>query len=76
MLDLDHCPICKTEAQRLDKIGDADGFDCPRHGKIKVSGTVMATKMDATAEEWEAALKRAKERADSDEWPIIDGYDF
>jgi NMD protein affecting ribosome stability and mRNA decay len=68
------CPICKTKAKPLDKTGDADGFDCPRHGRFKVAGTVWAqpSKTNASVEAWEAALKRAKGRK-PDEWaaPVI-----
>ncbi|MGB6538907.1 MAG: hypothetical protein WBF58_23435, partial [Xanthobacteraceae bacterium] len=65
------CPICKSALPAFDNSGPADGFDCPQHGKFKVSGTALAIRMDATREKWEAALKRAKAR-ESDEWaPII-----
>src|SRR6266516_2836676 len=37
------CPICKTKAQPLDKIGDADGFECATHERFCVVGSVFAT---------------------------------
>jgi hypothetical protein len=71
-----NCPICKSEAAELDKTGNADGFDCPNHSKFKVSSTVLATKSDATREQWEAAFKKAKARQ-PDAWaPLIQTYDF
>jgi hypothetical protein len=62
------CPICKSEAADLDKVGLADGSDCPnpKHGRFKVSSTVLETPKfrDAPREDWEAALKKGKgERA-------------
>lgn len=65
------CPICGSTAKPLDKVGDADGFDCPKHGKFKVSGTAMSTKKDRPPKEWEAALDRAKKRTKPGEWPAI-----
>jgi hypothetical protein len=43
MADEVTCPICKTEAQRLDKISEAYGFDCTTtHGRFRVVETVFA----------------------------------
>jgi hypothetical protein len=70
------CPICKEEVSALDKVDTSDGFDCPAHGRFKVSSTVLATKGDATREEWEAALKRAKAKKPDDWAPLITSYDF
>jgi hypothetical protein len=73
------CPICKSEAAVLDKTGAPDGFDCPHHGRFKVSSTVFAVSSfkDASREQWEAALKKAKAKATPDEWaPCITTYDF
>jgi hypothetical protein len=63
------CPICKSEAKVLAKVGDAIGYDCPQHGKFRVVETIFAipSKIGATREQWEAALKRAREREPS-EW--------
>ena len=36
------CPICKSDAQELDRTGDATGFDCETDGKFKVADTVFA----------------------------------
>jgi hypothetical protein len=35
------CPICKSEVPVLDKLGHADGFDCPKEGRFKVSEIVL-----------------------------------
>jgi hypothetical protein len=72
------CPICKSDAEPLDRTGDHDGYDCPQHGKFKVHGTVLAveTYMNAEREKWEAALEKAKARTKPGEWPLILSYDF
>jgi hypothetical protein len=71
------CPICKSDAQPLPKTWDHEGFDCLKHGKFKVSGSVLAVDpgKPASREQWEAALKKARARAKSGEWPLIDVYD-
>jgi hypothetical protein len=72
------CPICKSSAQELPRTGDATGFHCPTHGDFKVTDTVFAeakTK-DYTREQWEAALDKAEQRAEPDEWPLIVVDDF
>jgi hypothetical protein len=72
--------ICQSEAKELDKIGDADGFDCPKHGKFKVASTVFvlasAGPQTLGHEQWEAAFKKAKEKTKSGAWPLITTYDF
>jgi hypothetical protein len=72
------CPICKSEAKSLDRTGDPEGFDCPRHDKFKVSGSVCAVDAykNASREQWEAAFKKAKARTKPGEWPVIQTYDF
>jgi hypothetical protein len=71
------CPICKTKAQPLDKIGDADGFECATHERFRVVGSVFATDLrDAPREKWEAALKKAKERQPGEWAPTITTYYF
>jgi hypothetical protein len=71
------CPICGAEAGQLDKTGDADGIDCTRHGKFKVSGTVLSTKRGSVQAEWERALERARSRKrSSDPWPTVISTDF
>jgi hypothetical protein len=73
-----NCPICKTEAGQLDRIGDAIGFDCPRHGKFKVASSVLAqaSTKDASSEQWERALQKATAK-DPGAWaPCILTYDF
>jgi hypothetical protein len=70
------CPICGSEAGEFDRTGDAKGYDCVRHGKFKVAGSVSATKQDATRQQWESALVKARARAKSGEWPTITTHDF
>ncbi len=70
------CPICKSPAQELLHKGDAAAFHCPTHGDFKVADSVLAE--DYNREEWEAALDKARQRAepDQDEWPLIIVDDF
>jgi hypothetical protein len=73
------CPICGSEAEELDKVADAEGFDCPKHGKFKVASTVFVLENADGArspEQWEAAFKKAKEKARRGTWPLITTYDF
>src|SRR5690348_7499280 len=73
------CPICKSAAaQELDRTGDATGYACATHGNFKVADTVFAEAKakDYTREQWEAALDKAKERAEPDAWPLIITDDF
>ena len=64
------CPICKSSAQELLHTGDAAAFHCPTHGDFKVADTVFAeaNAKGYTREQWEAALDKAEERAEPDEW--------
>jgi predicted RNA-binding Zn-ribbon protein involved in translation (DUF1610 family) len=72
------CPICKSSAQELARTDDAAGFGCPTHGNFKVADTVFAEDgaEDYSRKEWEAALDKAKQRAEPDEWPLIITDDF
>jgi uncharacterized Zn finger protein (UPF0148 family) len=72
------CPICKSPAQEIARTGDATGFHCPTHGDFKVADTVFAEDDagDYTHQEWEAALDKAKQRAEPDEWALIIVDDF
>lgn len=70
------CPICQSETKPLDRTGDAEGFDCPQHGTFKVGGTALSTKSEASREQWEAALKKTKDRTRPDLWPVITTQDF
>jgi len=63
------CPICKSPAQELDRTGDATGFDCPMHGKFKVANTIVAE--ECNRRRWEAALRKAKLRANPWEVPLV-----
>jgi hypothetical protein len=47
------CPICKSPAQELGRIGDATGFICPIHKNFKVADTVSQWPKDyCTRGEW------------------------
>ena len=73
------CPICKSPVvQQLNRTGDAIGYACPTHGNFKVADTVFAEAKakDYTREQWEAALDKAKERAEPEGWPLIITDDF
>jgi hypothetical protein len=70
------CPICQSSAQELPRTGDATGYHCPTHGDFKVADTVFAEAKDYTREQWEAALEKAQERTEDDEWPLIITDDF
>ena len=72
------CPVCKSSAQELPRIGDATGFQCPTHGAFKVAETVFAEAKDYTRDQWEAALDKAEQRAEPDEneLPLIIVDDF
>jgi len=64
--------------QELDRTGDATGFDCETHGNFKVADTVFGEgrAKDYTREQWEAALRKAKQRTKPGEWPVIKSSDF
>jgi hypothetical protein len=72
------CPICKSAVQELDRTGDATGYACATHGNFKVVDSVFAEQRakDYTREQWEAALRKLKQRTKAGEWPIIKRDDF
>ena len=76
MADSLKCPICGLPSKPLDKTGDADGFNCPKHASFKVSGSALRTKASDPQGAWEAALNRAQKRCATGEWPVIGEYDF
>jgi hypothetical protein len=67
------CPICNPSAQELPPSGEAT-VHCPTHGDFKFADTIFCE--DYTRKEWEAALDKAKQRAEPDEWPLIIVDDF
>jgi hypothetical protein len=71
------CPICKSSAQELPHTGDAT-VHCPTHGDFKVAETVFeeAKAKGYTRDQWEAALDKAKERTEDDEWALVVVDDF
>jgi hypothetical protein len=78
MADEVTCPICKTEAQPLDTIGDADDFECATHERFRLAGSVFGTPAlrEAPREKWEAALKRARARQPGEWAPTVTTKDF
>jgi hypothetical protein len=74
------CPICNPSAQELPRTGDVTGFHCPTHRDFEVANTVFEEEggKDCTRKEWEAALDKAKQRAEleEEEWPLIITDDF
>jgi hypothetical protein len=54
------------------------GFDCETHGKFKVADAVFAERRvrNCTNAQWEAALRKAKQRTKAGEWLVIKSYDF
>lgn len=72
------CPICQSEAQEIEPGTFIDGkwFRCPTHKDFGVSDTALTTRMNATSDEWEAALKKAANRADAGKRPKILDLDF
>jgi hypothetical protein len=76
--ELTRCPICKMGAKLLDKVGDADGFDCLVDGRFRVSGTVLADPAlrGESWHRWNDALKRARARQPGESVPTITTYDF
>jgi len=53
-------------------------YACATHGNFKVTDTVFAEQRakDYTREQWEAALRKAKQRTKPDQWPVINSNDF
>jgi hypothetical protein len=72
------CPICKSSVKELPRTGDATGYHCPTHGDFKVADAVFpdAKAKGYTGEQWEAALEKAEQRTEPDEWPLIITHDF
>jgi hypothetical protein len=71
------CPICRSEAQEIE-LGFLDGktFRCPKHDDFDVSDTALTTRLSASSNEWEAALKKATSRASAGKRPKILDLDF
>ena len=72
------CPICKSPAHELARTGDATGFGCATYSAFKVANTVFAEQRSRnySREQWEAALRKAKQRTKPGEWPVITSNDF
>jgi hypothetical protein len=70
------CPICKSPAQELRRIGNATSFLCPIHRNFKVADTILAERRHYSRSEWQAALRKAKKRTKPMGWPLITSNDF
>ena len=72
------CPVCKSPVHEFERTRDATGFDCETHGKFKVANTVFkdGRVKNYTPAQWEAALRKAKQRTKAGEWPVIRSFDF
>jgi len=70
------CPICKTLAQELPGTGEVIGFRCVIHNNFKVADAVLRRAEEYTREQWEIALRKAKQRAEPGKWPFIRRGDF
>jgi hypothetical protein len=70
------CPICASQAQEIEP-GAFDGYTIRclgRHGVFGITDTAMTTRIGASQDEWEGALKRARARTTGR--PIIRDDDF
>jgi hypothetical protein len=68
------CPICKSAAEEIDqRLFDGVGFDCRRHGRFRVTGTVikLMESNEWTRRAWENALMVAKRAAKLGDLPLI-----
>ena len=68
------CPICKSAAEEIDRgFFDGVGFDCRRHGRFRVTGTVikLMESNEWTRRAWENALMVAKRAAKLGDLPLI-----
>jgi hypothetical protein len=70
------CPICKSPAQRLPSSSEASAFRCVIHHNFKVADTLSRGAEEYTREQWEIALRKAKQRAKPGQWPVIRRVDF
>jgi len=71
------CPICKSVAEEIEP-GFFDGktFRCPKHNEFEVTDSALKTQANDTADQWEAAYKRAKDKAAAGKRPRISHYSF
>ena len=70
------CPICKSPAQQLPNTDDATAYRCVFHYNFKVADAVWRDAENYTREQWEIALRKARQRAKLGQWPIIRRGDF
>jgi hypothetical protein len=70
------CPICKSPAQQLPSIDSATAFRCVIHHNFKVADAVWRDAEEYTREQWEIALRKAKQRVKPGQWPVIRRGDF
>ena len=73
------CPVCKFSAKEIEKdFFFGKTYCCPRHDEFDVTGQVLesSSHMNASPHDWEAALRRASEKATNGSRPVIRLFDF
>jgi hypothetical protein len=73
------CPICRSAEEEIDRgLFDGVGFDCKRHGRFRVSGTVinLMKSNEWPRRDWERALMLAQGEAVGDALPLITSDHF
>jgi len=67
------CPICKSSAQELPGTAYDTAFRCVIHHDFKVADAVFGDWRSEkyTREQWEIALRKAKQRVKPGQWPVI-----
>ena len=74
------CPVCKFSAKEIEKdFFYGKTYLCPRHGEFDVTLQVLESPihMHASPNDWEAALRKASEKAAPiGSRPIIRLFDF
>jgi hypothetical protein len=78
-IEMARCPICNFDVDEVEPgVFDGKAFRCPVHRVFEVSDTVLTVPafMNAPKTQWEAALKKAVDRARNTGRPRILSYDF
>lgn len=69
-------PNLQISSAQLPGTGGATAFRCVIHNNFKVADTVSQRAEEYTREQWEIALRKAKQRATPGKWPVIRRSDF
>jgi hypothetical protein len=69
------CPICRSQAEQLDRIIDGDVIRCHTHGEFEFTRTARNEK-SRDRKDWEKAFERAKSRTVTGRRPRIYSTDF